>query len=479
MKNHFLYLFVLLSASVFAQETTYQPFEVDSAAEPNGGVVFFNTFIQATLRKPISAQAAGNGGRVALEGIVEPDGRISTVKVLQKFRPDCDAEALRVFSLFNAWKPARKGGQVVRQRVTMSIPFPANPPFTYVNGSRITYFGADSKVTPDSTQAKYKQVAPIDENGIPAGDVVVYETKGKGWKESFRLRLIKQKNNVSKTYIVANQNYKQDWEGPFFKLNEAGTIIGQTTYRDGKPVGAELTYNENGAIAEKKEASDAGTAYMSWYPHGQIRQVRTVPKFNPDTPNQPEQVAGVWDRRGNQLVKDGNGLAVYETTTESKADTAKKTQFVEQGRYVDGFQQGVWTGRYADGSYFYEETYDKGICTGGKAVKAGGDTIRYNNLRTQPEFAGGMNGLGQFLAQNLRYPVEAQRAGVQGRVFVSFVVCTDGTLCDYEVIKSINKSVDEEAVRVVKAMSGRWKPGIQRGEKVRVKYNLPINFTLN
>jgi TonB family protein len=145
---------------------------------------------------------------------------------------------------------------------------------------------------------------------------------------------------------------------------------------------------------------------------------------------------------------------------------------------VNGFKQGIWTGRYADGSHFYEELYDKGVCRQGKAITADSDTLTYTTPQQQPEFKGGMPGLGQFLSRNLRYPVEAQRARVQGRVFVSFVVCTDGTLCDYEVLKGLDPSIDQEAVRVVKAMSGYWKPGSQRGKKVRVKYNLPINFSL-
>lgn len=51
-------------------------------------------------------------------------------------------------------------------------------------------------------------------------------------------------------------------------------------------------------------------------------------------------------------------------------------------------------------------------------------------------------------------------------------------LCDYEVIKGVHPDIDEEALRVVKKMSGRWKPGVQQGKKVRVKYNMPINFSL-
>ncbi|QKZ15608.1 energy transducer TonB [Spirosoma sp. KUDC1026] len=90
-----------------------------------------------------------------------------------------------------------------------------------------------------------------------------------------------------------------------------------------------------------------------------------------------------------------------------------------------------------------------------------------------------MEGLGQFLSSNLRYPASAQRERIQGRVFVSFVVCEDGSLCDYEVLKGIHPDVDEEALRVTKIMNGHWKPGIQRGKKVKVKYNLPINFSLH
>ena len=104
--------------------------------------------------------------------------------------------------------------------------------------------------------------------------------------------------------------------------------------------------------------------------------------------------------------------------------------------------------------------------------------MRYVVREPPPEFAGGMQGMGQFLAQTLRYPVDAQRARAQGKVFISFVVCTDGTLCDYAVVRGAHPDLDQEALRVVKAMSGRWKPGIQRGQKVRVKYNLPVNFTL-
>lgn len=98
-------------------------------------------------------------------------------------------------------------------------------------------------------------------------------------------------------------------------------------------------------------------------------------------------------------------------------------------------------------------------------------------VEQQPEFQGGMAALSQYLGKNIRYPAAAQRANVSGRVFVSFVVNTDGSIQDVSVLKGLGFGTDEEAIRVVKSMP-KWKPGKQSGRPVRVKFNLPINFTL-
>ena len=94
-----------------------------------------------------------------------------------------------------------------------------------------------------------------------------------------------------------------------------------------------------------------------------------------------------------------------------------------------------------------------------------------------PEFPGGMAELMKYLQKNLRYPQICKEQGVQGRVIVQFVVNTDSTITDVNVIKSVNPHLDEEAVRVVKAMP-KWNPGKQRGELVRVRFTLPVTFRL-
>jgi TonB family protein len=475
--------FIFLCFHSSAQQTPYQAFEVDSAAEPHGGMPFLNTFLQTNLCKPIAAEAKGIGGRIVVSAIVELDGHVSDVKVMNSLRPDLDREATRVFSLFKAWKPAYKAGKTVRQQVMIPIMFKSNVPFPYNNGARVSYFDADQKSLADSSdKVRYKQISPLDTNGFPNGDIVVYKIKGSDWKEHYRLPLVRKKSLYpdpfsKQNYQVGYQNNDKAWDGNVIILNESGSPVSRLFYKNGIPAGWGLTYYPNGSVAKKTDELEDGFSVTSWYTNGQIKQVKKETKPQPLKAKAPDIVTAYWDSTGQQLVSDGNGRAIYQEFVKSRADSARQTTFIEQGLYENGFKQGTWTGRYVDGSYFYEEQYDKGICQQGKAQVAGGDTLRYTEFISPPEFVGGMAGLGQFLSQNLSYPIGAQRAGAQGRVFVSFTVCTDGTLCDYELIKSVHPELDKEALRVVQKMNGRWKPGVQRGQKIRVKYNLPINFT--
>ncbi len=106
------------------------------------------------------------------------------------------------------------------------------------------------------------------------------------------------------------------------------------------------------------------------------------------------------------------------------------------------------------------------------------DEVIFTVVEDQPEFPGGEEARQRFLEQNLRYPQMAREAGIQGTVFVTFVVETDGSVTDVRVLRGIGGGCDEEAVRVV-SMMPRWEPGRQRGQPVRVQFNMPIRFRLN
>ena len=94
------------------------------------------------------------------------------------------------------------------------------------------------------------------------------------------------------------------------------------------------------------------------------------------------------------------------------------------------------------------------------------------------EFPGGTEAFGQYLSENMRYPAQAQRLGVQGRVMLQFIVEKDGSLSDITVLKGIGAGCDGEAIRILQE-SPKWTAGTQRGEKVRQKMVVPIAFSLN
>lgn len=97
-------------------------------------------------------------------------------------------------------------------------------------------------------------------------------------------------------------------------------------------------------------------------------------------------------------------------------------------------------------------------------------------VEDMPSFPGG--NVQKWISKNVKYPVLAMENGIQGKVYIQFVIEKDGSITDVKVIRGVDASLDKEAVRVVQAMP-KWKPGKQRGKAVRVSYTLPINFQLS
>jgi len=105
------------------------------------------------------------------------------------------------------------------------------------------------------------------------------------------------------------------------------------------------------------------------------------------------------------------------------------------------------------------------------------ETKVFDVVEQMPQFPGGPNALFEYLSKNIKYPVVAEENGIQGRVIVTFVVERDGSITDVKVAKSVDPSLDKEAMRVVKSMP-HWIPGKQNGSAVRVKYTVPVTFRL-
>ena len=111
----------------------------------------------------------------------------------------------------------------------------------------------------------------------------------------------------------------------------------------------------------------------------------------------------------------------------------------------------------------------------GNAVQGTDAEYAFEQVEVKPEFPNGNDGLVKYLSENIKYPKKALKNGVTGKVFVQFVIDKTGKVTNVVAVRGVEKSLDKEAVRVIKSMP-KWKPGMKDGNPVKIKYTIPINF---
>lgn len=116
------------------------------------------------------------------------------------------------------------------------------------------------------------------------------------------------------------------------------------------------------------------------------------------------------------------------------------------------------------------------FATGQQPVPPASDTLRLSDiLHTMPRFPGGDKRMAHIIKENMHYPKSARKDRVGGRVVVQFVVDTTGAVAAVQVVESVREDIDQEAMRLISLLKG-WTPGTMDGKKVRVQYQLPLNF---
>ncbi|SKC10951.1 energy transducer TonB [Dyadobacter psychrophilus] len=477
-----LLLFCLCSATVFGQKI-YLQHEVEKPAEPAGGHSQLGQFIATNIQIPFLSSVKGINGRVYVKGVVEPDGSMSQLEVSRGLDSLTNKEAVRVLRLYKAWKPALIKGEKVRQSIVYPISFktPANTSFDSSKFALVNYFDSKYRLTTDSKKYEFRSVMPVNEQGYIKQDVIYEQLKGSKWKEVARVPFKKKEiwhhmdfleNGADsvKAYLVfaRDDNEASHSSEAIFQMN--GKLISYTEYGPNNKASLIKKYDLSGMVRDLHVPTDSADLHLSWFDNGQIKSVTEDPVPRPNEYRE-RILANAWTSDGMQLVKDGEGH--WQSVTR----LYQGKLLWEQGPVVKGKKDGKWQGKWKDGTVHYDETYDNGTLKEGIAYEDG-QKRTYQQAVIQPQFKGGINHFYRFLGENIVYPSEASRRGVSGRVFLSFVVCEDGSMCDYKVLKGVGFGIDEEALRVVKKMSGMWDPGVLRGKIVPVKYNLPVNFQL-
>ena len=146
-----------------------------------------------------------------------------------------------------------------------------------------------------------------------------------------------------------------------------------------------------------------------------------------------------------------------------------------EGKYVRGNYHGKWLFYDDDGELLKVGIYKKNRLI--KNTLPDGSPFKNTTVEVMPEFPDGVDSLMAYLGSSITYPSDAKEAGVEGAVYVSFIVEADGSVNDINFLKSIHPSIEQEVIRVIRAMP-HWHPGTQNGKPVRVQYNLPINFNI-
>lgn len=148
--------------------------------------------------------------------------------------------------------------------------------------------------------------------------------------------------------------------------------------------------------------------------------------------------------------------------------------------YHKGKKNGPMESYYPNGQRRRYDLYEDDELISGRCFTATGEDTTYFVYREMPEFPGGDQKLLEFMAKNTKYPPLARENNKQGIVIITFKITSTGTMEQLEVLRTVDESLGQEALRVVEMMAQkvRWKPGILEGEKVDVQYNLPFRFSL-
>lgn len=285
------------------------------------------------------------------------------------------------------------------------------------------------------------------------------------------VRIIEEPDSGSK-YFVLKEFYGNDqpkavgklsafdpqliYEGELIRYDKDGKKYSVVNFTGNKPVGKAHYFFPDGKTSRIVDFDNVNVK------QGPETIRRTIDDY-------PFRMIYVADSLGNVLIRDGKGH--YKMPLEIFGQTME-----EEGDYVDGLKEGVWKGTSKSGDLGYSEQFEKGNFISGKSFKDG-KSYAYTWDAEQPVFKGGMQKFYRYIGENVVYPRTSFKAGVTGKVYLSFVIERDGTVDDIKVIQGVNDAIDAEAVRVM-TKSPKWVPGKQHGIPVRVKYNIPIKFSL-
>lgn len=211
---------------------------------------------------------------------------------------------------------------------------------------------------------------------------------------------------------------------------------------------------------------------IQYFPNGHVNTIKTIVQHQDSSKaiNSEPKVAfkQCLDSVGKVLTMDGNGEWV-EYQNNYKIPFAK-------GAVINGLPDGEWHGQLNDTAK-YICNYINGELKSGKSYSSSGKEYPFSKIVVSPQFKGGLDSFGAYLGRTIRYPIDARERKIEGRVLVQFIVEKNGSLSDIIVVKSVCRSIDDEALNTI-AHSPTWEPCYIYGINSTSIYQVPISFTI-
>jgi TonB family protein len=222
---------------------------------------------------------------------------------------------------------------------------------------------------------------------------------------------------------LALEEFNYPKEGEYFTYNDSNKVVKLELYSQGKKQGDQYSFKEDGSISAWSYYKDDQVYYHSlYYDSGAIE----------------DSISYDYSQEKVRMQR----LCYHRNGQPERIELLEDDELIESTCYNDKGEEKAYVP--------YEE---------------------------MPEFPGGVEGLQKYLAKALRYPNAAQKRGIQGRVYVQFVVDVNGRVENVKILRSVHPDLDEESLRVVNKMPD-WKPGKRKGISVRVSYTVPLAFKL-
>jgi TonB family protein len=225
-------------------------------------------------------------------------------------------------------------------------------------------------------------------------------------------------------------------------------------------------FYENGQKKEEgffKENLRTGK-WTSWYFNGSLKE-ESYYDLKKDF-NERHTITTFYDSMGNALVNKGRGTYIEE---------GEKPITFSKGLVENGLKVGKWVGYFKDGAIAFEENYEKNELINGKSYNSNRDEFNYDEIIDGDYFHNAC-------LKQVRYPSEARRNGIEGKVIAQIVFDSSGQIIKSRIVKAIGSGCDEEVLRIINLCNGKWHLRTERGQLKKLDENsllVPVNFKLS